>query len=64
MGTCVPIDKKSPSVSLSAEGEMSQCSENQNERFVSVWSLDHLESLLPIEMAVQDGSGVSGHFQS
>lgn len=52
------------SVSLSADGETSQCSENQNERFVSVWSLDHPEPLLPVEMAVQDGSGVSGHFQS
>lgn len=51
-------------MSLSADGETSQCSENQNECFVSVWSLDHPEPLLPVEMAVQDGSGVSGHFQS
>lgn len=30
METCVPIDQRIPAVSLSAEGELSQCSETQD----------------------------------
>lgn len=63
METCTPIDKRSPAVSLSAKGELSQCPETQDGYSMSAWSLEHPELLLS-EMAVPDGSGVSGHSQS
>lgn len=52
METWVPIDKKSQALSLSAEGEMSQCSETQNGHSMSRQSLDYPEPLLPAGMAV------------
>lgn len=44
--------------------KVSQWSETQDGSSVSIWGLDHPEPLPHAGIVAQDGSGISGHFQS